>query len=460
MSANLSLAETRAPTLPHSIEAEQDLLGAIMLNNLALYKVSGFLRGEHFFEPVHGRIFDKSLDLIAKGSVADPVTLIGHFRDASELAEMGGANVYLARLAASATTVINVEHYGRFIYDCYQKRCLISISEGIGADAMTRDTSSAEQIDNAIGALMELTSGPQSAIATTATAFEGVLEEIDEVKRGSARRLSTGIRSLDRALNGGLRPGQLAILAGRPGMGKTTLAINIAANAAKRGEAGLFFSLEMTAKELMVSLVSRETAIDSKKIITADLTDYEIERIKEQRGDIAQMPLFIDDSGSMAIDNIISRAHSFRARHDIGFIVVDHLQRMRTPYGLERTNRTLSLGQSVQGLKNLAKALDIPVIALSQLNRGVEERNDKRPLLSDLRESGEIEQEADVVALLYRHEYYLKKAEAGGDHDLWAAELEKHQNVAELEIAKNRSGQTGRVKLYFKPENLLFAELY
>ncbi len=435
-----------------NLDAERDLLGAILLNNKALYKVADFLRPEHFSEEGHSSIYEGILKAADKGVVADPITL-------SDYAEPK----YLGKLAASATTVFNAYQYGRVIYDCWQKRELIEIAENV-LESVGGPESAEEISDLTVSQLFKLAGEKSGQIISLSRAAENTLENLQKEIAGEVKKISTGIKTIDRALGGGMKAPQLIIIAGRPAMGKTGLALTIANNAAKAGHAGLYFSLEMGAEELSARLLSAEAEVDGARLEQATVSDEEINRLVAAQGKILQRPLFIDDTPALNIEQIISRARGFKERQNIQFIIVDHIQRMSDPSGVSKANRTLSLGKTVQGLKNLAKSLQIPVIALSQLNRGVEERQNKRPMLSDLRESGEIEQEADVVSFLYRHFYYLEK-EAREEQDVarkmeLESERDKYENTAEFITAKRRSGATSSVDIFFQPERVFFRDLH
>lgn len=445
-----------------NLDAERDLLGAILLNNKALYKVTNFLRPEHFSEEVHQRIFDAILKASDKQMTADPVTMNAMFAGDADFEEVGGAGKYFAKLAASATTVINANQYGRVIYDCWKKRELDAIADNI-KEMVGSGTGADEISDNTVSKLFMLAGDRTGQIVSIGTAIENAITSLDTEMKGEVKKVSTGISSINYRIGGGMKSPHLIILAGRPGMGKTALALNISYNAATSGKKGLFFSLEMGQEELAIRLACREARIDSNKVDSGDITENEFHMLMEAQGRIANKGLFIDDTPSLNIEQVSSRARGFKERQDIDFIVVDHIQRMSDPAGVQRANRTLSLGKTVQGLKNLAKSLQIPVVALSQLSRSVESRENKRPMLSDLRESGEIEQEADVVAFLYRHAYYLEREAREctdeNKRDVLEAELMECRNKCEFIVAKRRSGAVGSSEIMFQPEFAFFSDL-
>ncbi|GLQ07584.1 replicative DNA helicase [Sneathiella chinensis] len=460
-------------SLPHNPDAERDLLGAILVNNEAASKVGGFLRAEHFFEPVHARIFDAATLLIERGEIADPVTLKAYFDRDEALSEIGGAQ-YLAHLAASATTIINAENYGRIIYDLALRRELINLGEDIVNTAYESDLNQTanSQIEDAERQLFGLAENGshEGGLIPVKVAVAEAVKSIEEAfqRDGDIVGVTTGMRDLNAKL-GGLHNSDLLILAGRPSMGKTSLATNIAYNAAKAyrdtgGKEGApvgFFSLEMSAEQLVGRVLAEATEISSEKLRRGDLTDDEFaNRLVPQSAMLSELPLYIDDTPAISIGALRTRARRLKRSHGLGMIVVDYLQLMK---GSGRTDsRVQEISEVTQGLKAVAKELNIPVIALSQLSRQVENREDKRPQLSDLRESGSIEQDADVVMFVYREEYYegrREPSEGTPEHAEWQERMAKVHNMAEVIIGKQRHGPIGIVKLHFQPEFTRFGDL-
>jgi len=460
-------------TQPHNMDAERDLLGAILVNNEAASKVSGFLRAEHFYEPVHSRIFDAATLLIERGEIADPVTLKSYFDKDQALSDIGGAQ-YLAKLAASATTIINAENYGRIVYDLAMRRELIDLGEEIVNTAYESDigqtaTSQIETAEKQLFALAE-NGSHEGALTPVKVAVSEAVKSIEEAfqRDGNLVGVTTGLRDMDAKL-GGLHNSDLLILAGRPSMGKTSLATNIAYNAAKAyrdtgGQEGApvgFFSLEMSAEQLVGRILAEATEISSEKLRKGELTDDEFaNKLVPQSALLSECPLFIDDTPAISIAAMRTRARRLKRSHGLGMIVVDYLQLMK---GTGRgDNRVQEISEVTQGLKAIAKELDIPVIALSQLSRQVENRDDKRPQLSDLRESGSIEQDADVVMFVYREEYYEGRKEPSDgtpEHLEWQERMAKVHNMAEVIVGKQRHGPIGIIKLQFQPEYTRFGDL-
>ncbi|MBE7636997.1 replicative DNA helicase [Sneathiella sp. P13V-1] len=460
-------------SMPHNLDAERDLLGAILINNEAAAKVNAFLKPEHFFEGVHARIYEAVSILIDRGEIADPVTLKSYFDRDEALADIGGAQ-YLARLAASATTIINAENYGRIIYDLALRRELINLGEDIvntAYDSELTETSST-QIENAERQLFALaeTGSHEGGLSPVRNAVSQAVKSIEEAfqRDGNLVGVTTGLRDMDAKL-GGLHNSDLLILAGRPSMGKTSLATNICYNAAKahknsdgkEGAAVAFFSLEMSAEQLVGRILAEATEISSEKLRRGDLTDDEFaNRLVPQSAMLAELPLFIDDTPAISIAALRTRARRLKRSHGLGLIVVDYLQLMK---GSGRTDsRVQEISEVTQGLKAVAKELDIPVIALSQLSRQVESRDDKRPQLSDLRESGSIEQDADVVMFVYREEYYegrKEPTEGTPEHIEWQERMARVHNMAEVIIGKQRHGPIGNVRLQFQSEFTRFGDL-
>ncbi|MBT6864632.1 MAG: replicative DNA helicase, partial [Planktomarina temperata] len=441
--------------VPHSIEAEQQLLGAILTNNDLFDRVAQILRAEHFYDPVHARIFETAAARIAKNNLASPVTLKAFLEDDAGLAELGGP-AYLMRLAGAAISSFAVRDYAEMIYDLAIRRELIEVGNDIAAKAARVDVQSEpkEQIVEAEQKLYALAEQGQ-----TEQGFQSFLTAVtDAVKvanaayqrEGGLAGVSTGLIDMDKKL-GGLHRSDLLILAGRPSMGKTSLATNIAFNIARAYKKGIttsgeegavdggvvgFFSLEMSAEQLASRILSEVAEIPSNQIRRGDFTESEFRRIVDAAKELEAAPLFIDDTPALPISQLAARARRLKRTHGLDALFVDYLQLVR---GTGRSeNRVNEISEITMGLKAIAKELDIPVVALSQLSRQVENREDKRPQLSDLRESGSIEQDADVVMFVFREEYY-KEREKPGDHELekmgiWQEEMERLHGKAEVVI--------------------------
>lgn len=471
--------------LPKNIEAEQALLGAVLANNKTFEKVSEFLRPEHFADPIHAKIFDIISKLITRGHVADVITLKNYFEQDGSLEEVGGYK-YLIRLADSATPLTNAEYYAQFIYDKYLRRELIATGFEI-VNAATKediDSDATEQIENAEKRLFDLAN--QGETSTGFIEFgQALTDSIKRIetayqKEGKISGLPTGLDALD-AKTGGLNDSDLIILAGRPAMGKTALATNIAYNVAEflahdkntpaknRGVA--FFSLEMSADQLASRILSTVTQTNGHKMRTGELDNAEFTRIAAAVRELEQIPLFIDDTPGLNINAIRTRARRLKRNKGLGLIVIDYIQLINGT-GSKKTegNRVQELSEISRGLKILAKELQVPVIALSQLNRGVESRDDKRPLMSDLRESGSIEQDADIVMFVFRENYYIQneepKPKAGEtpEHlqkrmDEWEARVRATRNIGEVIIGKQRHGPTGTVQLFWNGDFAQFGNL-
>ncbi|KFB10551.1 replicative DNA helicase [Nitratireductor basaltis] len=466
---------------PNNIEAEQALLGAILVNNDAFYRVSDFLKPGHFFEPLHRKIYEVASELIRMGKMANPVTL-KTFLPANE--KVGDMTVmqYLARLAAEAVTVINAADYGRAIYDLAIRRSLITVGEdmvNIAYDAPV-DMAPQEQIEDAERRLFELAEsgrydgGFESFGDATKLAVD--MANAAFMREGHLSGLSTGLRDLDKRM-GGLQASDLIILAGRPGMGKTSLATNIAFNiasayepvqqadgsvvAANGGVVG-FFSLEMSSEQLATRIISEQTEISSSKIRRGEINEAEFEKLVACAQTMQKVPLFIDATGGISIAQLAARARRLKRQRGLDVIVVDYVQLMQGSSAKSAQNRVQEITEITTGLKALAKELSTPIIALSQLSRQVESRDDKRPQLSDLRESGSIEQDADVVLFVYRDEYYIKNKEpkpGTEEHLKWEMDMNEARGKAEVIIAKQRHGPTGTVPLAFHGEYTRFSDL-
>ena len=467
-------------TMPHSIEAEQQLLGAILTNNDIYDRVASIIGPKHFYDPVHARIFEIAAARIAKNNLASPVTLKAFMEDDEGLKELGGP-AYLARLAGAAISAFAVRDYAQMIYDLAVRRDLIQLGREISDKAATVDVASEprEQIVEAEQALYKLAEQGQ-----VESGFQSFLKAVTDAvnvanaayqRDGGLAGVSTGLIDMDKNL-GGLHRSDLLILAGRPSMGKTSLATNIAFNIAKAYKRGQlpdgtegavdggvvgFYSLEMSAEQLAARILSEAAEVPSEQIRRGDMTEGEFRRFVDAAKALEACPLYIDDTPALPISQLAARARRLKRTYGLDVLIVDYLQLVRGTGNSE--NRVNEISEITMGLKAIAKELDIPVIALSQLSRQVENREDKRPQLSDLRESGSIEQDADVVMFVFREEYY-KEREKPGDHDLeamakWQEEMARLHGRAEVVIGKQRHGPIGTVALSFEGRFTRFGNL-
>lgn len=474
---------TAPRTPPHNIEAEQALLGSVLVNNVAYEKIGEILQPEHFYDPVHGRIYAAVATLINRGQIADTKTLRGLFNDDPALANLGGAQ-YLADLAASVITIINAEDYARLIHDLYLRRQLITLGEDVvnGAYRHDLDEPAKNQIEVTEQRLFELarTGEIDRGFVKLEKALVASLRMAEEAhKRDShVTGVTTGLRDLDRKM-GGLQKSDLLILAGRPSMGKTALATNIAFNAArayhesdgKEGAAVAFFSLEMSSEQLATRLLGEQSSVPADKIRRGEVKTDDFTKFLEAAKVLSRAPLYIDDTPALSVAALRTRARRLkRVAPHLGAIVIDYLQLLHGTSSRGSDNRVQEVSEITRGLKALAKELDIPVIALSQLSRAVEMREDKKPQLADLRESGSIEQDADVVMFVYREEYYharsepTRRGDEGDDkfnqrHQRWMERGEEIRNIAEVIIAKQRHGPIGTIELHFDGQFTRFSDL-
>ncbi|MCS6779044.1 MAG: replicative DNA helicase [Geminicoccaceae bacterium] len=472
--------ETMEPafrTQPYNLEAEQAVLGAVLVNNEAYHRVEDFLAAEDFYEPIHQKIFATCAQWIADGRIADHKTLFHLFDTDPALKDLDGAR-YLARLAAAAETVVDVVHYGRVVHDLALKRRLIRVGEDIVNRAYDREqpTSGREQIEQAEHELFALaeTGRTGGAFRPFPTVLAAAVRHIESAwhKAGRVTGVPTRLEGLDQKL-GGLQPSDLIILAGRPSMGKTALGVTIAANAAATARpeeervpgrppgyvVGLF-SLEMSAEQLATRLLSAESQIPSDELRRGQLGAEDWPRLVRASQHLAGLGLYIDDTPALTVAGLRTRARRLKRTVGLDLVVVDYLQLLRGSGQYGPGNRVQEVSEITQGLKALAKELNVPVLALSQLSRAVESRDDKRPMLSDLRESGSIEQDADVVMFVFREEYYLSRAvptqrenetteKFQQRYQEWVQRCEKVHNKAEIIIAKQRNGPIGNVFLQF-----------
>jgi replicative DNA helicase len=468
-------------TAPHNIELEQALLGAILVNNDAYYRVSDFLEPQHFFEPIHQQIFEVAASLVRVGKPATPVTLKTFLPGDLDVAGLT-ASQYLARLAAEATTVINAGEYGRGIYDLAIRRALIGIGEAMVNTAYDAgvDDSPSVQIEAAERSLYEIAEtgrydgGFQRFAEALTTAVEMAAHAYE--RDGKLSGLATGLKDLDRMM-GGLQKSDLLIVAGRPGMGKTALATNIAYNVARAWEGEVradgtmesknggivgFFSLEMSAEQLATRIISEQSEIPSNRIRRGDIQPSDFDVIAATAKEIERIPLFIDETGGLTVAQLAARARRLKRQRGLDLMVIDYIQLVQGSQRRAQENRVQEVTEITTNLKALAKELNIPIVALSQLSRQVENRDDKRPQLSDLRESGSIEQDADVVMFVFREEYYLRNKEprpGSEEYFKWMSEMEAVHGRAEVIVGKQRHGPTGTVGLQFKADVTRFSDL-
>lgn len=472
----LQLVPTPAP---HDLDAEHALLGSLLYDNAGYERVPDRLRAEHFYEPVNGRIFAAIEEAIRKGQLADPITVRDRLRSDESFNELGELR-YLAQIMDDAPPASNIPDLARIVHDQSVRREIIVLAGDMSAAArLDNESTGRELIEFAEGRLYSLaeTGGQSSGVVTFADAVAGALEQAAAAfsRDGGVSGLSTGLVDLDKQL-GGLHPSDLVILAGRPSMGKTSLATNIAFNAARQfayetqadgsrlttaGGQVLFFSLEMSAEQLAMRLLAEASGVPSDKVRKGEISVSEYSRIRDAAMEIQASPIFIDATGGLSLAKLTARARRQKRKTGLDLIIVDYLQ-LVTVTRKSGDSRVNEVSEVTQGLKALAKELQVPVLALSQLSRQVESRDDKRPMLSDLRESGSIEQDADVVAFVYREAYYLGRAEpkeGTQEHLDWRDELDAIAHLAEVIIGKQRHGPIGTVRLHFNEDLTKFGNL-
>jgi replicative DNA helicase len=466
---------------PHNIEAEQALLGAILVNNDACDRVSAFLKAEHFFDPLHGRVYETALKLTSGGKRASPITLKTFFEHEEPLSPDLTVPQYLGRLAGNATTVINAEDYGRTVYDLAIRRDLILIGEDMVNLAYDSPVEAPPtvQIEDTEQRLFEL--AETGKYGSGFEPFTSALTDAIDMAANAYRRdgglsgIATGFKDLDQKI-GGLQPSDLLIIAGRPSMGKTALATNIAFHVARaykteRKPDGIdevvsgavvgFFSLEMSGEQLATRIISEQSAIPSEHIRRGKIGKDEFDRLVDASQSLQALPLYIDQTGGISVAQLAARARRLKRQKGLGLIIVDYLQLLTGSSRRASENRVQEITEITTRLKALAKELNVPIVALSQLSRQVENREDKRPQLSDLRESGSIEQDADVVMFVFREEYYVERSqprEGTPEHLEWMTEMEAVEGLAEAIIAKQRHGPTGTVKMQFQADVTRFSD--
>ena len=473
---------------PQNLAAEQGLLGALLANNKAYERVSDFLAPEHFADPIHGRIFRAIQRRVEAGQIADVVMLRSEFEHSGLLDEVGGP-AYLAQLLSAMVGIINAGEYGRLVHDCWLRRQLVDAGEEVvnRAFGAEPELDARQQLEAAEQRLFELAKdgGSEGGFKLFARALAEAVEQAERAfsTPGGVSGLSSGLRDLDKK-TGGLHPSDLMILAGRPGMGKTALATKIAFGAAKalvreaeaKGPDVLpdqqvaIFSLEMSADQLATRLLAEASRVSGDRIRRGAIEQREFDEFVRVSRELATLPMVIDDTPALSISALRTRCRRLKRTKGLALVVVDYLQLMRPAPGTRTENRVLEISMITQGLKAIAKELEVPVMALSQLSRAVEQREDKRPQLSDLRESGSIEQDADIVMFVYRDEYYVQAQQPKPTafendekfHDAmtrWQAKMDEVHNKADLIIAKQRHGPTGAIPLFFEAEFTRFGDL-
>lgn len=472
------MAELESRKELYNVEAEQAILGTIILNNEYLNRVSEFLRTEHFYEPAHQKIFAQILHNVEKVNIiANPVTLKQFFESDPSIKAIGGA-LYLSTLLSTASAIIDIADYGRVIHDLALKRELTMVGEDIVNRVYKSEekASASEQIELAESHLFKLSEhgNGRSDFRSISVSMKETLDKalIARKRDSHISGVSTGLADLDKILSG-MQQSDLIILAGRPSMGKTALGINILVNACKflnkdaedqkDKKAVGFFSLEMSSDQLAARILSMECSINATKFRTGQLSENEWEAVAMRSAEISKLPLFIDDTPALSISAIRTRARRMVRKNNLALLVVDYLQLIRGTTTRSSENRVQEVSEITQGLKAIAKEFNIPVLALSQLSRAVEQREDKRPQLSDLRESGSIEQDADVVAFIYRDSYYLERKRPQENEvekfNEWKSQMQDMSHKAEVIIAKQRNGPVGSVHLYFDAEFTRFGNL-
>ena len=477
------------PVLPHNIEAEAALLGALMIDNRLVEDVQLKLRSDHYFEPLHGRIYDSILRMTDKNMVANPVTLRPMFEADEAMREVGGP-AYLAQLTGSGAAIIGARDFAQQIYDLALLRSLVAVGRDMveGALDTSEEVAPLSQIERAEGELYRVAEqgGGEGKVKSFGEATKLAIEQAERALNsgGHLSGVTTGLDGIN-AKVGGLHRSDLLILAGRPGMGKSSLATNMAFAAAQRfvrdqedgidpaksaGAPVAIFSLEMSADQLATRILSEESGISSENLRMGKISQQEFRQLARAAADLQTLPLYIDDTPGLTIAALRTRARRLKRQKGIGMVVIDYLQLLQGSGRSSSDNRVQEISEISRGLKQLAKELDVPVLALSQLSRAVEQREDKRPQLSDLRESGSIEQDADIVMFIYREDYYVaarepKRPMDGDDtkifeaYEQWQRDMERVYGTAELLIAKQRHGATGKVKMKFDSRITKFSDL-
>src|SRR4051812_1527023 len=483
-----SASEPGTPSLPQNVEAEAALLGALMIDNRLVEDVQLKLRSDHFFEPLHGRIYEAILRMSDANRVANPVTLRPLFDSDEAMKEVGGP-AYLAQLTGSGAAVIGARDFAQQIYDLALLRALIGVGRELveGALDTSEDVAPLAQIERAETELYKVAEegGVEGKAKSFAEATKDALEMAEKALNsgGHLSGFTTGLEALNSKL-GGLHKSDLIIVAGRPGMGKSALGTNMAFAAARRflrdsadgiepgrsaGAPAVLFSLEMSADQLATRILSEQSGITSENLRTGKISQQEFRELARAAAELESLPLYIDDTPGLTIAALRTRARRLKRQKGIGLVVVDYLQLLQGSGRNSNENRVQEISEISRGLKQLAKELDVPVIGLSQLSRQVEQREDKRPQLSDLRESGSIEQDADIVLFIYREDYYVAAREPKApkdDDDIkiveayqqWQQDMGRVYGTAEVIVAKQRHGSTGKIRLKFDSRITKFSD--
>ncbi len=459
MEKNFSIIKNNFKELPNNLEAEQSVIGSILLTNEIFDEINTIISNKNFYDPMHQKIFSAIESLIYKGMLANPITLKNYFEN-----EKDDINVpeYLVKITKFSTSTRQAIEYSKIIYDAYVRRELIKISENTIDIAKLNDLNNTGQsiIENSEKLLFDL--AEKGSFNSSLVKFDEAMKLTIEMASNAYKNeegivgVPTGLRDIDEKL-GGLHQSDLIIIAGRPSMGKTALATNIAFNAASKLQQNgkkssvAFFSLEMSSEQLSTRILAEQSRIKSNDIRRGRISEEQFDKFIETSKNISELPLFIDETPAISIAALSNRARRIKRIYGLDLVVVDYIQLMRAVN--TKDGRVQEISEITQGLKALAKELSVPVLALSQLSRAVEQRDDKKPLLSDLRESGSIEQDADVVMFVYREAYYLERKEprpATVEHAEWQAKMNDVSNLAEVIISKQRHGPTGSVPLEFE----------
>ncbi|HEU5286109.1 MAG TPA: replicative DNA helicase [Sphingomicrobium sp.] len=481
-------ATAGSPALPQNVEAEAALLGALMIDNRLVEDIQTRLQPHHFFEPLHGRIYEAILRLTDRNMIANPVTLRPLFEADEGIKEVGGP-AYLAQLTGSGAAVIGARDFAAQIYDLALLRALIGVGRDLVESALdtSEEVAPIAQIERAETELYKVAEegGAEGKAKSFGEATKLAIEMAERALNngGHLSGITTGLDSLNSKI-GGLHRSDLIIIAGRPGMGKSSLATNIAFAAAQRflrdaddgvepgkgaGAAVALFSLEMSADQLATRILAEQSGISSENLRMGKISKQEFRQLARAAGELQSLPLYIDDTPGLTIAALRARARRLKRQKGIGMVIIDYLQLLQGTGRNSNENRVQEISEISRGLKQLAKELDLPVVGLSQLSRAVESREDKRPQLSDLRESGSIEQDADIVLFIYREDYYVASREpkrpAEGDdakvhemHEEWARDMNRVYGLAELIVAKQRHGATGKVRLKFDSRITKFSD--